>query len=128
MSGPAPVGVLVYAKDLGRLSRFYCEVLGMAVRHADHDHHILGDGAAQIVVHAIPAVIADTIDVAIPPVPREDAAYKPFFTVPSLAAAREAARRAGGAVLEEEWQGPGFLARNAYDPEGNILQLRELVP
>lgn len=128
MSGPERAGVLVYAKDLVRLSRFYCDVLGMAVRHTDADHHILGDGDLQIVVHAIPAVIADTIEIATPPAPREDAAYTPFFTVASLAAAREAARLAGGGVFEEGWEGPGYLVRNAYDPEGNILQLRELVP
>jgi hypothetical protein len=30
-------------------------------------------------------------------------------------------------VFEEEWEGPGFRVRNAHVPEGNILQLRELV-
>jgi hypothetical protein len=30
-------------------------------------------------------------------------------------------------VFEEEWDGPGFCVRNAHDPEGNILQRRELV-
>lgn len=127
MPGPARAGVLVYAKDLPRLSHFYAEVLGMTVRHADYDHHVLGHADAQLIVHAMPPVVADTVDVATPPVPREDAAFKPFFTVPSLAAAREAARRLGGAVYEEEWQGPGFLVRNACDPEGNIFQIREVV-
>jgi len=47
------------------------------------------------------------------------------ITVPSLAAAREAAQRLGGAVYEEEWESRGFRIRNAHDPEGNVLQLRE---
>ncbi len=126
MAGPAHAGVLVYAKDLARLSAFYCHVLGGTVRAADHEHHVIDTAGTQIVVHAIPAVIAETFAVEVPPVLREDAAFKPFFTVPSLAAAREAAHQHGGGVFEEEWQGPGFVVRNAFDSEGNIFQLREV--
>ena len=126
MTGPARAGVLVYATDLARLSTFYSHVLGGTVRAADHEHHVIDTSDAQVVVHAIPAVIAETFTVEVPPVLREDAAFKPFFTVPSLAAAREAAHQHGGGVFEEEWQGPGFVVRNAFDSEGNIFQLREV--
>ena len=126
MTGHTRAGVLVYAKDLARLSTFYCHVLGGTVRAADHEHHVIDASDAQVVVHAIPAVIAETFTVEVPPVLREDAAFKPFFTVPSLAAAREAAHQHGGGVFEEEWQGPGFVVRNAFDSEGNIFQLREV--
>lgn len=34
----------------------------------------------------------------------------------------------GDQVLLEQWRGPGFIARNAVDPEGNIFQLREGAP
>lgn len=127
MAGPAPAGVLVYAKDLARLSAFYCHVLGGTVRVVDHEHHVIDTADAQVVVHAIPAVIAETFTVEVPPVLREDAAFKPFFTVSSLAAAREAAHQHGGGVFEEEWQGPGVVVRNAFDCEGNVFQVRELI-
>ncbi len=126
MTGPARAGVLVYAKDLARLSAFYCHVLGGTVRAADHEHHVIDVTDAQIVVHAIPAVIAETFTIAVPPVLREESAFKPFFTVSSLAAARERAHQHGGGVFEEEWQGPGFVVRNAFDCEGNIFQVREV--
>ena len=126
MAGPARAGVLVYAKNLSRLSTFYCAVLGGVVRAADHEHHVIATADLQIVVHAIPAVIAETFTVEVPPVLREDAAFKPFFTVLSLAAAREAAHQHGGGVFEEEWQGPRFVVRNAFDPGGNIFQVRGL--
>jgi predicted enzyme related to lactoylglutathione lyase len=45
--------------------------------------------------------------------------------VPSISAAQEAAHALGGEVLPEQWQGPGFVVRNALDPEGNIFQVRE---
>ena len=59
MAGPARAGVLVYAKNLSRLSTFYCAVLGGVVRAADHEHHVIATADLQIVVHAIPAVIAE---------------------------------------------------------------------
>lgn len=125
MSGSSRAGVLVYASDLARLSTFYCAVLGGDLRHAGADHHLVTAAGQEVLVHAIPAVIGAAIAVAVPPVLRESVAIKPFFTVTSLAAAREAAHQHGGGVFEEEWQGPGYLARNAFDCEGNVFQLRE---
>ena len=127
MSAPARAGALIYAKDLPRLSAFYQELLGMTVRHADADYHVLATPDTQLIVHAIAPAIAATFAITTPPALREDAAIKLFFTVPSLAAARARARAIGGDVFDEEWEGPGFRVRNAHDPEGNILQLRERV-
>lgn len=127
MTGPARAGVLVYAKDLARLSAFYRDVLGGVLLTADADHHVIATADQQVVVHAIPPVIADTFTIDVPPVLREEAAFKPFFTVDSLAAARERAHRHGGGVFEEGWQGPGFDVRNAFDCEGNIFQVRERI-
>lgn len=126
MTSPARAGALLYAKDLPTLSAFYQELLGLTVQHADADYHVLASPDTQLIVHAMPPAIAETIEIATPPALREDAAIKLFFTVPSLAAARARARALGGDVFEEEWEGPGFRVRNAHDPEGNILQLREL--
>lgn len=128
MTGPAHAGVVIYAKDLAGMATFYRGVLALRTRHADIDHHVLVSAEVEMVVHAIPEVIAATITIAAPPLLRETAAIKPWFVVESLAAAREAAHRLGGAVFEEEWDGPGYRARNAHDPEGNVLQLRERLP
>jgi predicted enzyme related to lactoylglutathione lyase len=81
----------------------------------------------QLVVHAIPTLIAQTITIISPPQRRANTALKFFFTVASLGAAEETARALGGEVDPEEWQGPGFRVRNACDPEGNVFQVRESV-
>lgn len=125
MTGSARVGALIYAKDLIRVSAFYRQLLGMTMQHADPEYHVLMSPDIQLIVHAMPPVIAETVEVTSPPALRETTAIKLFFTVPSLAAARAVARPLGGDVFEEEWEGPGFRVRNAHDPEGNILQLRE---
>lgn len=128
MSGPARAGLFVYAKDPERLAGFYESLLGMTRRHSSAELVVLHSPDIQITVHAIPGRIAESIVIADPPVSREDAAYKFFFTVPSLDAASAAARSLGGEVFPEEWTGPGFRVRNAVDPEGNIFQLRESAP
>lgn len=128
MTAFAHAGVVIYARDLAGMAAFYRGVLALRTRHADIDHHVLASADIEVVVHSIPEVIAATIEITTPPVLRETTALKPWFVVESLAAAREAAHRLGGAVFEEEWDGPGYRARNAHDPEGNVLQLRERLP
>lgn len=127
MPGPADHGVLIYALNLDTLSRFYAQLLGLAQLHAEDDHRVLGAGGVQLLVHAIPAEVARGIVVTQPPEPREDQAFKPFFTVDRLAEAEARVAALGGLLLGPVWDGPGIRYRNACDPEGNIVQLREVV-
>lgn len=125
MPGPARAGVLIYALRLDALSRFYEQLFGMRVLVADAEHRVVENDDVQLVLHAIPPAHAAGITVSVPPQPREAQAIKPFFSVASLAAAEAEAARLGGYVFGPVWNGPGFTLRNACDPEGNIVQLRE---
>lgn len=127
MAGPARTGVLIYAKDLEKVSRFYEQVLGARVLMADAQHRVLQSPDVQLIVHAIPPQFADAVRIAQPPEPREEQAIKPFFTVPSLAEAARQAQALGGVVCGPLWPGPGMQVRNVADPEGNIVHLRELL-
>lgn len=118
-------GTLVYAKDLARLASFYRQLLSMSEVHASDELVVLRSPNGELIVHQIPAHIAETIVVEAPPVLREDAAIKPFFPVASFAEAQTRATSMGGALFGPQYDGPGFRITNAYDPEGNIVQLRE---
>lgn len=128
MSGPARAGVLIYALDLETLAGFYAQLLGAQVLHQDAEHQVLQSPDAQLIVHAIPAAYREGLMIQTPPEPREAQAIKPFFTVPSLAEAERLAEQLGGRVCGSLWPGPGMRVRNVCDPEGNIVQLRELTP
>ncbi|MCB1602434.1 MAG: VOC family protein [Lysobacterales bacterium] len=125
MAGPATAGLFIYAKDLERLSVFYQALLGFGEIHAREDIAVLEVFGLQLVIHAIPRHIADSFEITSPPERREEAALKFFFTVPSLDEAAVIAAAHGGEVLHDRWEGRGFRACNAIDPEGNIFQLRE---
>jgi len=125
MPGPANAGLFIYAKDLDRLADFYIRVLSMECIARTPELRVLQSPDMQLVLHEIPRFIADGIQITVPPQKREEQALKFFFTVPSLAQAETAAAGTGGEVFGEIWDGPGFRARNACDPEGNIFQLRE---
>jgi predicted enzyme related to lactoylglutathione lyase len=124
MPGPARAGALIYAKHLEPLSRFYRQLLSMALRTSDAEHHVLDNGDLQLIVHAIPEAIARSIEIAVPPQPREEQAIKLFFTVADLAQGARLAVELGGGLLGPVYEGPGFQARNAFDPEGNVFHLR----
>jgi predicted enzyme related to lactoylglutathione lyase len=128
MAGPAAAGLFIYAKDLERLSAFYQALLGLSEIHVRDDVAVLDVPGLQLVIHAIPKHIADTFEISTPPERREEAALKFFFTVSALDAAAVLAAAHGGAVLDDHWEGRGFRACNAVDPEGNVFQLREAIP
>lgn len=126
MTGPARSGTLIYAKDLPGLSAFYELLLGASVVRADSEHRVLQSPDTQLIIHAIPPQYATDIAIESPPVPREEQAIKPFFTVASLEAAERQVESCGGRVLGPVWPGPGLNVRNVCDPEGNIIHLREV--
>lgn len=127
MPGPARAGALIYAKDMARMSAFYQSLLSARLLASDDDHHVLESDDIQLVIHAIPAHIASTFEVATPPVPREEQAIKLFFSVLSLPWAAETVSAMGGAVFGPTYAGPGFNARNGIDPEGNVFHVRAWV-
>jgi predicted enzyme related to lactoylglutathione lyase len=127
MPGPARAGALIYARDLGLLTHFYRTLLQMDIRSQDASFVVMENDDIQLLIHAIPESIACDIDIQVPPLLREQGAIKLFFTVPSLAWAEARAADLGGGLLPQQWSGPGFVLRNAFDPEGNILQLREFL-
>lgn len=124
---PARSGVFIYAKDHDRLSAFYQSVLGMSAAHRTEQMHILRSSDMQIIVHAMPSHVASQVVISSPPQLRDNAAIKFFCTVESILAAQQAANGLGGQVFNEQWSGPGFVVRNASDPEGNIFQVRQSV-
>lgn len=125
MPDTARTGVLIYAKDLDAVSAFYERVLDARVLHADREHKVLQTPDVQLIVHAIAASFARSIVIDVPPVPREEQAIKPFFTVERLDDAERIAEHLGGRVIGPVWPGPQLRVRNVCDPEGNIVQLRE---
>ncbi|MEM0554395.1 MULTISPECIES: VOC family protein [Aeromonas] len=127
MPGPARAGALIYAREPGLLSHFYRTLLQMEIRSQSEQLIVLENGDIQLLVHAIPEPYIGQVVVTTPPALREQGVIKLFFTVPSLAWAEAKAADLGGGLLPQQWSGPGFVVRNAFDPEGNILQLREFL-
>lgn len=125
MPGPARAGLFLYASDPERLSTFYESVAGMVRLHQTDELTVLESSDIQLLIHRIPPSITASITICSPPERREDTALKFFFTVPSLAGARQQAALLSGEVVSENWIGPGFVVCNACEPEGNIFQVRE---
>lgn len=122
-------GAVVYAKDLDKLCAFYAAVTELAVLSVQPDHVVLGGGGFELVVVAIPAHIARSIDIANPPLRREETPIKLIFVVRSIAVARSLAPIHGGELdpPESEWALPGGRVCDGHDPEGNVIQVRERI-
>lgn len=126
MPGPARSGLSIFAVDQQRVAQFYEAVLGLSRIHESQEIVVLESHDIQLLIHRIPADRAANITINTPPQPRRSA-LRFFFTVPRVATARSAARKAGGDVLFDQWTGPGFVVCDAIDPEGNVFHIREQV-
>ena len=107
---------ILFAKDLDRLAAFYENALELArnPERSDATWIELGSGSTVLALHAIPADIAQRVQITEPPVPREDTAIKLVFRVPDVAAARTRVVEHGGLTVNEH---------DAVDPEGNVFRL-----
>ena len=127
MSALITAGAVVCAKVVPRVAAFYRDVIGLAVTHSGHDYVVLESAQFQLVVHSIPAGIANSIEIADPPARRVDTAVKLIFLVPDISASRIMAAKLGGELdpTAREWRFQECRVCDGHDPEGNVIQLRE---
>jgi predicted enzyme related to lactoylglutathione lyase len=125
-TGPA-AGAVLYAAEISRLAEFYTATLGLNVKDRDETHVVLESDAFQLVVLRHHRHGADPAEIAVPPVRRSNAAFKPVFFVKSIADVRAAAESHGGMfnAASKEWVFRGWRVCDGLDPEGNVFQVRE---
>lgn len=126
MEGRFTAGAVVYAKDVGRVSRFYAELAALPVAQEEPGFVVLESATFQLTVVAVPPALAQRISVASPPARRQDTAVKLCLAVPTIEAARATAERLGGVIdgPEREWAFQGWRVCDGHDPEGNVIQVR----
>ncbi|MFN9798100.1 MAG: hypothetical protein ACK57A_17700 [Gemmatimonas sp.] len=122
-------GAVIFAANVDRVARFYEVLLLMSPVHVETGLRVIASDRTELVIHQVPPHVLPPVPEGTAPAPREDTAITPFFVVPSLAAAREMAPPLGGYVFprEREFSARRFRACNACDPEGNVVQFRELL-
>jgi len=128
MSYESRTGAVLFAKNVDQVAAFYSNVLGLIEANRADDHIVLESPGFQLVVHRIPPHGTPKLDGAVPPVRRANAPFKPVFFVPSLASIRVVAETHGGSMepADKEWSFNSVLVCDGMDPEGNVIQFREM--
>jgi catechol 2,3-dioxygenase-like lactoylglutathione lyase family enzyme len=128
MSYQTRTGAVLFATHLKRVASFYSAVLGLAEVGRDDDHIVLESPGFQLVVHRIPGGRPAPGDITVPPTRRATAAFKPVFFVPSISSLRGVAEANGGLMepADREWSFNGVTVCDGLDPEGNVVQFREV--
>lgn len=121
-------GLVIFAKNKELVSSFYQQALGLKLEESDKTHDLLAGQGHEVVVHAISKAYANSIEIASPPVPRDETPMKPTFVVEDLEVVRSAAKATGGFLkpLKQAWKFRGFVVLDGWDPEGNIVQFKQL--
>ena len=120
------VRIILFVRDVAAMTRFYQQVLEIAVAPAISDFVCLDAGEFELALHAIPAHILADIDAAKspddPPSPRAGAAIKPAFRVPDLQSRHQILCAQGISLAPlVTWEGAQYC--DGIDPEGNVFQL-----
>jgi hypothetical protein len=125
---PIQQGVVIFAKNKTKVSAFYRSTLDLVAFEEASSHDVLRGHGLEVVVHAIPRKIAAEIKVSRPPTVRKDIPIKPTFVVASLDAVRAAAQATGGFLkpVEGAWHFRGATVLDGHDPEGNVVQFKQL--
>jgi predicted enzyme related to lactoylglutathione lyase len=115
---------VLYVKDLERMKRFYSEILGTKPTNQKFADlwATFETGGARLALHAVPAEIAENIEISSPPRRREEEPVKLIFEVNDVESERARLESLGIEVLRRHWQKPGETC-DAVDPEGNIFQI-----
>ena len=117
----------VFAKDLERMLEFY-QSLGFEPESIKpNDFGVLRSDESELTVVQIPEHISAEITISKPPVVRSDTAIKLVFVVPRIDEALKNVEKNGGSQGDfQAWQYADFIAQECVDPEGNVLQLRQI--
>lgn len=116
--------LVVFSIDVRRLADFYEAVLGTRpIDEPSGDIRLLND-REEVLIHSIPARIAKTIEIRVPPEARDGSAIKPVFDVGSLQAALHEVREKGGVVTDRSFSLDGLIRHDVLDTDGNVIQLR----
>lgn len=115
---------ILYVKDFQRMTRFYSEAfeIGPRTSQSSDNWAFFDIGETGFALHAIPAELANSIDIACPPVPREQIPVKLIFDVQDVEETRTRLELLGARSLRRPWQKPGE-ACDLADPEGNVFQI-----
>lgn len=119
---------VVYAKEPQALAAFYRSTLELAVLDEQAGFIALGGEGVDLVVVRMAERIAKAVRISTPPELRESTPVKLSFRVRDLGRAREAAIATGGGTkkLGEAWSWRGELHLDGFDPEGNVVQFRQV--
>jgi hypothetical protein len=122
-------GAVLFAADVDRVARVYEVLLTMSPVHVEEGLRVIASDRTELVIHGVPPHIMAPLAAGEIPTPREDTAIKLFFVVDNLAKAREMAPLLGGFLFpaDKEFTTRRFVASNACDPEGNVVQFREML-
>ena len=121
--GTSSVSAVLFAKDSHKVATFYREVMSASLHRSEPGFEVLDCLGFRLVVHQIPAALAESVEITTPPERRERTAVRLDFPVRDVEAARRRAKQLGGQIDESPppWAAGQQSFFLGYDPEGNVV-------
>lgn len=119
---------ILFAKEVPKLSAFYCEALGLArlpTEYPPEDWAVLDAGGTQLALHRVPEPWNADIRISDPPQVRSGSPHKMVFEVEDIEKVRgELLARGVPELPSAPADRPESRVRADFvDPEGNVFQI-----
>jgi predicted enzyme related to lactoylglutathione lyase len=123
------VSAVLYVRDLGRTQAFYSGCFNLEVVEEETDYAILGLEGWELSLVVVKDETSRQRKIGVPPLRRTEVPVKLSFLVPDIAAVRSVFEDLGGWIdaPSTAWVFRGSRRCDAVDPEGNVIQLHEIV-
>jgi predicted enzyme related to lactoylglutathione lyase len=120
---------VLYVADLGRMRSFYGACFEMEVVDEGDDYCVLESEPMTLSLVTAPRHLAPAVVPSVPPSRREDVPIKLAFAVQSIDGSRPRLAEFGGVVdpTTNAWEFRGRIHCDGVDPEGNVIELIELI-
>ncbi len=111
--------VILFVDEIGRMTDFYTNVIGLVVKSNSDGFVVLYAGAIELALHQLPELYADPEGAG---AAREDSYFKLVFHSDDVAGERESLT-ARGVRMREIVRYDGIEFCDGLDPEGNVIQI-----
>ena len=122
-------GAVLYAKDLGKLAEFYLVLGGTATSTQEGEFVTIEAHGSELIILQAPQHVASQIQITDPPAVRASTSIKPILLVDSIDETITKFPESGGMILpnSSQWEFNGHLVQDIVDPEGNVVQLWQVL-
>ena len=119
--------IVLWVSDIEAQTIFYSELFGIPAPISVNGFANVSDGKNAVLVHQLPEEFRAQVPLTKQLEVQEQVAIKPIFTLVSINEALQRSRNSCATFASESLKHGDYEYLDAVDPEGNVIQIRQVI-